>query len=99
MLEPMQDVLVLELINVGGDTTLVLPDSHEPEKQEGQLFKVIASGPGYWDSGKFISNTINAGDKVITASYGISKFTWEGKKIILARERDVILRLNGKGKK
>ena len=99
MLEPLQDVLVLELLeDKKTHMGLVLPDSYDQEKAEGAVFKVIASGPGIWESGKFIANKLKTGDVVITASYGVSKFTYGGKKVILSRERDIVLRLTGKEK-
>ena len=98
MLECMQDVVMLELQDAtDAKVGLILPDKYSPEKEEGAVFKVLEVGPGYWDSGKFISTTLKKGDTVITAAYGISKFTYEGKKVILSRERDIILRI-GRGK-
>lgn len=93
-LEPLQDVLILELIE--NDVTeggIVLPENFQGEKQDGTVFRVLASGPGVWDGDHFVPNKIKVDDLIITASYGVSKFTYKGKKIILARERDVILRV------
>ncbi len=98
-LEPLQDVLVLELVEdsiLSKGSGLVLPEGYNKEKEEGAIFKVLASGPGCWDGPHFVENRIQAGDYIITAAYGISKVKFEGKPIILARERDVILRLNRK---
>lgn len=99
-LEPLQDVLVLELVEdsvLSKGSGLVLPDGYAKEKEEGAVFKVLASGPGCWDADHFVANLIKVGDYIITAAYGISKFKYNGKPVILARERDVILRLKGKG--
>lgn len=97
-LEPLQDVVVLELLGAEGTKTgLVLPDNYSPEKEDGAVFKVLATGPGYYDSGVFIPCKLKKGDTVITAAYGISKFTFDGKKVILSRERDIVIRL-GKDK-
>lgn len=97
MLQPLQDVLVLELIEESvAPLGIVLPDNYSKEKEEGAVFKVVAVGPGIWDAGVFIKTLLKPGDMVITASYGVSKFTYDGKKVILSRERDIVLKLDGK---
>lgn len=94
MLEPLFDVVVLELVEQDNGSGIIVPDSIDRTKGDNVVFRVIASGPGVWDSGKFVPNKLKPGDLIITPVYGISKFEYKGKPIILSRERDIVLRIN-----
>jgi co-chaperonin GroES (HSP10) len=94
MLEPVFDIIVLELIDSSiNKTSLLLPEGLDNEKDPAALFKVLAAGPGTWDEGVFISNPIAVGDIVFVSAYGTTKFKYEGKKVFLSRAQDVMLKI------
>jgi len=98
MLVPFGDVILLELFeDKEKKSTLVLPDSYEAERDTSAMFKIVAVGPGWWDSGVFIPTTAKKGDIVAVMSYGISKLVYEGKNVVISRERDIILKVEEKG--
>jgi chaperonin GroES len=92
MLVPVSDVLVLELVE-REKSTLLIPDQVDQEKAEGAFFRVLAAGPGEWDHGKFIDNYAEEGDVVIISQYGTSKVEYKGKRVVIGRGRDVLLRV------
>jgi co-chaperonin GroES (HSP10) len=100
MLIPMQDNMILELIDQPLISGIVMPDSFEAEKDESAMFRVVAVGPGYWlEGGKFVDSKVSVGTTVIVSAYGLSRFKYEGKKVIIGRERDIAFIVSGDKKK
>jgi co-chaperonin GroES (HSP10) len=93
---PLSDVLILKLVEEKKETSIIVPDSVEKEKEDNASFVVVAVGPGYYENGVFVPTTLKEGDNVIVASYGISKHLFDGKKIVLSRERDAIMKIDRK---
>lgn len=89
----MSDFMVIELLEEEKKTQIVMPDSIDKTQDPSAIFIVKAIGPGYHEYGDFISPDVEIGDKVFVTSYGVSKLEHEGKKVILARARDVILKI------
>ena len=97
MLIPQQDVMLLKVVNSLKAEGIMLPESFEPETDESAIFEILAVGEGYYlDSGTFIQTKLKTGDKVILASYGLSKFKYNGSKVLLGRARDVMLKVEEK---
>lgn len=59
---------------------------------------VIASGPGIYDHGIFISNETKAGDKVLFGKFAGSRMKIENEEVLIMKDKDIIAIL-GKAKK
>jgi chaperonin GroES len=89
-IKPLGNRIVVEPIEqkdvtVGG---IILPETAKEKPQKGI---VLAAGPGEKDdNGKYISLDIKVDDKVLYAKYSGTEIKYEGKKILILRESDIL---------
>ena len=78
-----------EEITAGG---IVLPETAKEKPQKGE---VLAVGPGERnDDGEYMPLEVKAGDKVLFAKYSGTEIKYEGKKLLIMRESDILAKLN-----
>ena len=89
-IKPLGNRIVVEPIEqqdvtIGG---IVLPDTAKEKPQKGV---VLAVGPGEKDeNGKHITLDVNVNDTVLFAKYSGTEIKYEGKKILILRESDIL---------
>jgi chaperonin GroES len=78
-----------EEITAGG---IVLPETAKEKPQKGT---VLAVGPGDRnDDGDYIAMEVKEGDKVLFAKYSGTEIKYDGKKLLIMRESDILAKLN-----
>jgi len=78
-----------EEITAGG---IVLPETAKEKPQKGS---VLAVGPGERnDEGKYMTPEVKEGDVVLFAKYSGTEIKYEGKKLLIMRESDILAKLN-----
>ena len=78
-----------EEITAGG---IVLPETAKEKPQKGT---VLAVGPGERnDDGEFMAMEVKEGDKVLFAKYSGTEVKYDGKKLLIMRESDILAKLN-----
>lgn len=78
-----------EEITAGG---IVLPETAKEKPQKGS---VLAVGPGERnDEGKHMTLEVEEGDVVLFAKYSGTEIKYEGKKLLIMRESDILAKLN-----
>jgi len=78
-----------EEITAGG---IVLPETAKEKPQKGT---VLAVGPGERnEKGDHMPLEVKAGDKVLFAKYSGTEVKYDGKKLLIMRESDVLAKLN-----
>lgn len=82
--EPQKDYMIIERLDI--PKGLILPGNSEPTADT--IFKVIQVGPGEDD----VKPVIKKGDVISINGYLIT-VDYKGKKIVMARARDVILKI------
>ena len=89
-LKPLGSRLVVEPIEEEEVTSggIVLPETAKEKPQKGT---VLAIGPGDRnDKGERIPMDVKAGDKVLYAKYAGTEVKYDGKKLLILRESDVL---------
>ena len=89
-LKPLGDRLVVEPMERQETTPsgLVLPETAKEKPQEGE---VVAIGPGRRDEdGKRIAMDVAKGDRVLFAKYAGTEIKYDGKKLLILKESDVL---------
>jgi len=92
--KPVQDYMILKLVEEQLPSGIVIPQGVDKTKDDSAMFDVLDVGRGYWDSSKFISTEVVAGDVVMLSSYGLGKIVIDKEKFIVGRERDVAMILH-----
>ncbi len=78
-----------EEITAGG---IVLPETAKEKPQKGT---VLAVGPGERnDEGEYMALEVKEGDVVLFAKYSGTEIKYEGKKLLIMREADILAKLN-----
>ncbi len=78
-----------EEITAGG---IVLPETAKEKPQKGT---VLAVGPGERnEKGDHMALEVKAGDTVLFAKYSGTEIKYDGKKLLIMRESDVLAKLN-----
>jgi len=78
-----------EEITAGG---IVLPETAKEKPQKGT---VLAVGPGERnEDGEHMALEVEEGDKVLFAKYSGTEIKYEGKKLLILRESDILAKLN-----
>ena len=78
-----------EEITSGG---IVLPETAKEKPQKGT---VLAVGPGERnENGDHMALEVSEGDKVLFAKYSGTEIKYEGKKLLILRESDILAKLN-----
>ena len=84
VVEPIEE----EEITAGG---IVLPETAKEKPQKG---KVLAVGPGERnDKGEYMSLEVEEGDTVLFAKYSGTEVKYDGKKLLIMRENDILAKL------
>ena len=77
-----------EEITAGG---IVLPETAKEKPQKG---KILAVGPGERnDEGEYMPLEVEEGDTVLFAKYSGTEIKYEGKKLLIMRENDILAKL------
>ncbi len=84
VVEPIEE----EEITAGG---IVLPETAKEKPQKGT---VLAVGPGERnEKGEFMPLEVKVGDKVLFAKYSGTEVKYDGKKLLIMRESDILAKL------
>jgi len=84
VVEPIEE----EEITAGG---IVLPETAKEKPQKG---KVLAVGPGERnDEGEHMPLEVAEGDTVLFAKYSGTEIKYDGKKLLIMRENDILAKL------
>ena len=93
MLIPLGDYIILEM-EEKKDSKIIIPEGMDDRvNDESTIFNVLAVGPGFYQDGKLIPTNVDVGDKVFIISYGATKLEHKGKKVVLGRARDVVMKV------
>jgi len=85
VVEPIEE----EEITAGG---IVLPETAKEKPQKG---KVLAVGPGERnDQGEHMPLEVAEGDQVLFAKYSGTEIKYDGKKLLIMRESDILAKIN-----
>ena len=94
LIKPLGNRLVVqpieeEEITAGG---IVLPETAKEKPQKGT---VLAVGPGERnDQGEYMPLEVAEGDSVLFAKYSGTEIKYEGKKLLIMRESDILAKIN-----
>lgn len=84
VVEPIEE----EEITAGG---IVLPETAKEKPQKG---KVLAVGPGERnEKGDYMPLEVEEGDTVLFAKYSGTEIKYDGKKLLIMRENDILAKL------
>jgi len=88
-LRPLQDRVLIKRIEIEEKTKggIIIPNSAQEKPLEGE---VIAVGTGKIVDGKIQELSVKIGDRVLFAKYAETEITFQGEKIILLREDDIL---------
>ena len=85
VVEPIEE----EEITAGG---IVLPETAKEKPQKGI---VLAVGPGERnDEGEYMPLEVKEGDRVLFAKYSGTEVKYDGKKLLIMRESDILAKIN-----
>ena len=85
VVEPIEE----EEITAGG---IVLPETAKEKPQKGI---VLAVGPGERnDEGDYMPLEVKEGDRVLFAKYSGTEVKYDGKKLLIMRESDILAKIN-----
>lgn len=92
MFKPTQDNVLLEL-EVPNASNVTASGIYLPEtarKEQPQIGKVVAVGPGLTDAnGEIVPMNVNIGDKVMFAVFAGAQLNIDGKSYLVVREREI----------
>lgn len=88
-IKPLADNILVEPLEREAKTPagIVIPDTAKEKPQEG---KVIAVGPGKWESGKLIKLEVKKGDHVLYRRYGGNEIKVDGKEYLVVGIDDIL---------
>lgn len=66
---------------------ILIPSTAQERPMEGT---VIASGPGVYEKGVFVPNTVKQGDRVIYGKWSGSEIVVDGEKLIIMTESEIL---------
>ncbi|MBM3674673.1 MAG: co-chaperone GroES [Actinobacteria bacterium] len=99
-LQPLEDRIVVRTAEAEETTVsgLVIPDTAKEKPQQGE---VLAVGPGRRaeNTGELVPLGIEVGDTVVYSKYGGTEITVEGEDLLILSSRDVLAKVEPKGKK
>ena len=85
VVEPIEE----EEITAGG---IVLPETAKEKPQKGT---VLAVGPGERnDKGEYMALEVAEGDQVLFAKYSGTEIKYDGKKLLIMRESDILAKIS-----
>ena len=94
---PLDDRILIEPMTREEKTEsgIILPETIEKERPE--QGKVVAVGPGKFDSsGKRLPMDVKRGDVVLFTKYGPNEVTFENKEYLIARQDDILAVISSK---
>ena len=83
-MRPLQDIIIVSKIEREGKIQLL-----EGAEQDSEVYKVIKTGPGHYEFGKFMEMPVKVNDKVYIVGKA-ANFKDGDKKYTFVRARDVI---------
>jgi len=88
-IKPLADNILVEPLEREAKTPagIVIPDTAKEKPQEG---KVIAVGPGKYESGKLVKPEVKKGDRVLYRRYGGSEIKINGKEYLIVGVDDIL---------
>lgn len=88
-LEPLGDRIVVQPIQAEAQTQsgIFIP---EVAREKTNQATVIAAGPGLFQSGVLVANSIKAGDVILLGKYSGTEIKVEGQNYIVMRESEVL---------
>ena len=88
-IKPLSDRVVIKELESEETTKsgIVLPGS---AKEKPQMAEVVAVGPGGLVDGKEVEMTVKPGDKVIFSKYAGTEITFDGEKLMIVRQSDLL---------
>jgi len=88
-IQPLADNVLVEPLEREAKTPagIVIPDTAKEKPQEG---KVVAVGPGKYESGKLIKPEVRKGDRVLYRRYGGSEIKINGKEYLMVGMDDIL---------
>jgi len=93
-IKPLGNLLVVEPIEEEEITAggIVLPETAKEKPQKGI---VLAVGPGERnDEGEYMPLEVKEGDRVLFAKYSGTEVKYDGKKLLIMRESDILAKIN-----
>ncbi|MBC3536194.1 co-chaperone GroES [Megasphaera hominis] len=90
MLKPLGDRVVIRVLEQEEKTAsgIFLPDTAKEKPCEGEI---VAAGPGkLQEDGSRVALDVKAGDKVIFSKYAGTEVKYEGEKLLIVSERDIL---------
>jgi chaperonin GroES len=93
-IKPLGNRLVVEPIEEQEITAggIVLPETAKEKPQKGT---VLAAGPGERnEKGDYMPLEVKEGDTVLFAKYSGTEVKYDGKKLLIMREADILAKLN-----
>ncbi len=88
-IKPLCDRVVIKKLEAEEKTKsgIVLPGS---AKEQPQMAKIVAVGPGGLVEGKEVKMEVNVGDKVIFSKYAGTEVKFEGDEYTILRQSDIL---------
>ncbi len=88
-IKPLYDRVVIKKLEAEEKTKsgIVLPGS---AKEQPQMAKIVAVGPGGLVEGKEVKMEVNVGDKVIFSKYAGTEVKFEGEEYTILRQSDIL---------
>lgn len=88
-IKPLCDRVVIKKLEAEEKTKsgIVLPGS---AKEQPQMAKIVAVGPGGLVEGKEVKMEVNVGDKVIFSKYAGTEVKFEGEEYTILRQSDIL---------
>ena len=88
MIKPLSDRVLIKMLEAEETTKsgIILAAS----KEEPEIAKVIAVGPGAMIDGKTIPMEVKVDDKVIIAKYAGTEVKYEGENYIIVRQDEIL---------
>lgn len=92
-IKPLFDKVVVKSIEAEEKTAsgILLPGTAQ---EKPQMAEVVAVGPGGLIDGKEVTMQVKVGDKVLYSKYAGSEFKFDGKKVIILRQSDILAIVN-----
>lgn len=88
-IKPLSDRVVVQPLEGESKTKsgIIIPDTAKEKSHQG---KVIAVGPGRYESGKLVEVAVKLNDKVLYKEYGGDEFKLDGEEVVILKEEDII---------
>lgn len=87
--KPLADRILVRPMDAMTETAggILIPSVAQEKPMEGI---VVATGPGRYENGTFIANTVQVGDKVVYGKWTGSEIQVEGEKLMIMEESQIL---------